>query len=142
MPSFEDFNWVKARSECSLGPLFQKLALGVKADVETINELGHQAALASGGKRTRNFEFVTTHRARFAVMRVEVGKQHAASVEFTLTGSAIAVEEIGEGTGSELFRAVPKLNSRGECVFTVGPETLELWQIRERALAGLFADVF
>jgi hypothetical protein len=120
-----DFDWVRARAQCSVAEVFQKLKLGAKADVDAANSL-------------RNGEPV-----KFSVIeqgnRFTVSRDHqsepASSVDFTLEKHIIKIEGV---TGK--IEAFVTLNDDGECKIKIemDGEELELWHLRRRCLEGLF----
>ena len=118
------FDWVTARSACSLPKVFKELMLQVEEDVKTRNAL-----------RPANspYEFsVTEDGADFAVHLD--AKDVRRSVTFSLAQHAISVRD---DKGNQMFDVTPILNDKGECRLNVNGEGRDLWQVRRMALEGL-----
>jgi hypothetical protein len=118
------FDWVTARSACSLPKVFKELMLQAEDDVKTRNAL-----------RPANspYEFsVTEDGAAFAV-HLEA-KDVRRSVIFSLTEHAISVRD---DKGNQMFDVTPALNDKGDCRLNVNGEGRDLWQVRRMALEGL-----
>lgn len=122
----ENFDWVRALSECSVGAVFETLRQQVKRDVEIRQ-----------GLRTEHvhygFQFISTSTNSFSVM-VEGNKVHD-TVWFERKENEIAVH--GE-EGIPSFSGTLTLNADGECRVKVEDSEYELWQIRKMALERLF----
>jgi hypothetical protein len=123
------FDWVKARSKCSLGSIFEVLANAVKQDVESALQLLKEA---------RDAKTVLTYKRDRAVITVTREKTNIIgppeTVVFSLSSSAITIEQ---SNGTQ-FLVTPSLNQQGECKMTVDGHELELWQVCQKALGGLF----
>jgi hypothetical protein len=119
-----DFNWVKARAECSAAQVFKELELGAKEDVEKRNLLRSPE---------EQFRFLVAQAGpdRFAVIREAA--RGSRSVDFMLAHSIISVD-----AGLSKFSGVITLNNFGECRLRVGNDELEQWQFRRKALEQLF----
>jgi hypothetical protein len=127
LPVPTELNWVKARAECSLVQAFKTLQLGVQTDIDEINSriqpgIQMKFYLANHGKR-----FV-------AVCEVNGAPSH--EIEFGLKDDSIVVVE----DRAVKFEAHVTLNSAGECKLQVNGEEMEHWQVRRKALEGLFFD--
>ena len=120
----EGFNWVKARSECSLKRAFQTLWEVVDSDVKTANALGFQAV-----------GFHADFQHKKIIVTREENDDEVRRVVFELSSAAIIVRE---GQSKEMFSAKPRLSEAGECMFQVGESLYKLWQISQRALEDLF----
>jgi len=120
-----DFDWVRARAQCSVDEVFQKLRLGAKTDVDVVNSL-------RAGEPVK-FSVIEQGN-RFSVSR-EHQSEPLMSVDFTLDKGVIRVEGL-----TEKFQAFVTLNNDGECKVKIdlNDEELELWQVRRRCLEGLF----
>lgn len=118
----KEFNWVKARSECSPSQLFNELRLGVEDDIAEINKLpGKDAHIAQNcnGKT-------------FKVWR---GESPEPSVKFCLNTDRI---EIFDGNGTLTRSYSVSFSSEGRCVLVGSDGEAEQWQARREALEGLF----
>jgi hypothetical protein len=122
-----DFNWVKARHECSAARMFTRLSLRAAADVEERNELRTDREL----KREIKFEFQSKG-ARFEVFQ---NSRERPSVTFVLDGDGIRVEG---NNPSACFAGTVTLNNEGQCRLKVEQEELQEWQVLKRALEAFF----
>jgi hypothetical protein len=126
------YNWVKARSACSVDQLFLLLAQTIKADVEAANALtpNHQ-----------NFKYATPTTDRIVVVRpVNGGQYTAGAIVFRRTVTAIEAIDMPKDPSTEqvMFSGIPSLDVGGECRLEVEGEPLELWQFSRRALEPFF----
>lgn len=125
----ECFNWVKARHECSVLRMFERLRLRAAADVDERNSIrADRRELEGSGLK---FE-LQSNGSRFVIFRD--GKPRG-SVTFTLAGSEISIE--GDNPPVHFVGAVT-LNNQGQCRLRVGQEELEEWQVMKKALECLF----
>jgi hypothetical protein len=118
------FDWVTARSSCSLPKVFKDLRLQVEEDVKTRN-----------GLRPANspYEFsLADDDDGFAVF-LEAKDVHR-SVKFSLAEHAIVVQDF---KGKEMFEVTLTFNDEGECRLNVKEKECDLWQVRRMALEGL-----
>jgi hypothetical protein len=118
------FDWVTARSACTLPKVFKDLRLHVEQDVKTRNDL-----------RLKNAAY------EFAVGESENGfkvvlKSDAVNlaVTFTLADHAILVRD---NTGTSMFDIMLTFNEKGECKLIVNGENREMWQVQRMALEDL-----
>jgi hypothetical protein len=123
-----DFDWVAARSECSLYRVFRELREGVTQDVEKRNTC----------KQPDNPNKWTVGAASdkaFTVFREET-KFHPkfASVDFLLSDEGVTIVDWKKTK----FTATLSLNNEGRCIFKIGKTELEQWQVRRMALENLF----
>jgi hypothetical protein len=123
----EKFDWVTARSECSLANVYEKLKLDIQADMETRNalrpELAHYAFKFSSGSRS------------FTVLIIS-NKVHE-SVTFHLAEKCIEVQT----QDAPMFEATVGLNADGECVLRIKGQDYRPWQVAKLALEHLFFEV-
>jgi len=118
------FDWVTARSSCSLPKVFQELRLQVEEDVKTRNALRpdnspYEFSVAENGPEfTVNLEAKDVHR----------------SVTFSLADHAISVRD---NKGNQMFDVTLTFNDEGECRLNVSKEERDLWQVRRMALEEL-----
>jgi hypothetical protein len=123
------FDWVTARSSCSLANAFKTLRLQVEEDVKTRN-----------GLRPANspYEFsITDSNGGFAV--VLKGKDLEAndvqrSVIFTQAEHAIQVRD---AIGSPMFEVTLTFDEAGACRLNVNGQSRDFWQVRRMALEEL-----
>lgn len=119
-----EFDWVRARSECSLRNIFLRLSAGIKNDALTRDEIERKSGT------NLHFEFMDLPSVVLVTRREGERSQ---KVEFTLGADDITVD----GYGGR-FTAAPGYNSTGDCTLIVHGEELELWQVRRKALELLF----
>ena len=118
------FDWVAARSSCSLPNIFKERRLQVEEDVKTRNAL-----------RPNNspYEFsVAVNGDDFSVL-LEAKDGHR-SVIFSLGEHAILVR--GDN-GDKMFEVTLTFNDEGECRLNVNEKERDLWQVRRMALEEL-----
>jgi hypothetical protein len=124
MPIMEPyFNWVKARSACSLKSVFLLLAEIVDSDVKAANELPE-------GRR------FSLERQDRKLIVIRESRESPAAIVFELSATEIRVRE-AEKT---LFVARPSLERDGKCRLEVDGDPLELWQVSRKALEELFFE--
>ena len=119
-----DFPWVKARAECSHAQMFERLQLGVTADVKARNEL----------RNGEPIKFRVEYRGgTFAAHREQAAT--FSSVHFALgpEGEILITHD-----GATIGIATLTLNNEGQCRYVVNGEELEEWQLRKKALEKLF----
>jgi hypothetical protein len=123
------FDWVTARSSCSLANVFKTLRLQVEEDVKTRNNL-----------RPANspYEFsVADSNGGFAVVlkgKDLKGKDVQRSVVFTLAEHAISVRD---GIGTPMFDVTVTFDEAGTCKLNINGESRNFWQVRRMALEEL-----
>jgi hypothetical protein len=118
------FDWVTARSSCSLPKIFKELMLQVEEDVKTRNAL-----------RPDNspYEFSVAENGSDFTVLLEA-KDVRKSVIFSLAEHAISVRD---DQGNQMFEVRLTFNDKGECRLNVNGEGHDLWQVRRMALEGL-----
>jgi hypothetical protein len=119
----ENFDWVKARAECSLFGIFLRLRSNAEEDVANANEIFKDIH--------RRFGFVSDAKS-FTVFE-DVSPRR--NVTFKLNADNISVSN---GRGKEQFSATLTLNKDRECRLLVGEEEMDLWFFRKKALEALF----
>lgn len=118
------FDWVTARSSCSLPKVFKDLRLQVGEDVKTRNALrpDNSPYEFSVGEDGGNFSVLLT------------AKDVRRSVIFSLAEHAILV---GDDNGNQMFEVTLTFNGDGECRLNVNAKEQDLWQVRRMALEEL-----
>jgi hypothetical protein len=122
------FDWVTARSSCSLPKVFQELRLQAEGDVKTRNGLRPNNSPYEFSVKDNVNEFTVLLEAK-----VE-GKDVHRSIIFSLTEHAILVQD---GRGTQMFEVTLTLNEQGECKLTTGGKERDFWQVRRMALEEL-----
>jgi len=118
-----DFDWVKARAECSATEIFEKLRIQVQKDVDRWKAL----------KVSSELKVSTANEAGvFAVSVDGVGVYRG--VRFSLEENAIVVD--GIAPEKRMFLASVTLSDDGECRLKITGKEKEydLWQFRKLAL--------
>ncbi len=120
----EKFDWVTARSRCSLPKVFKELMLQVEADVKTRNAL-----------RPNNspYEFSVAEKGEDFVVSLKTSDVQK-SVLFGLGEHAILVRD---DKGNQMFQVTLNFNDAGECKLRVNDQDREEWQVRRLALEDL-----
>ena len=124
-----NFDWVKARSECSVVALFESLKAQLQEDVDKRNGMRY------GPPFHFVFRIVVGNNMRTAVIVEGENPDIYDSVLFELTKSAI---EVKDKNGNLKFKATPMINDDGGCRLNVNGAEKELWHIRKTALEDLF----
>jgi len=123
------FDWVTARSSCSLPKVFKELRLQVEADVKTRNAL-----------RPNNspYEFVMAENGDDFTVLLEAKEVHK-SVIFSLAAHAILARD---DKGNQMLEVTLTFSDEGKCRLHVNKEERELWQVRRMALEELLFPGF
>ena len=120
----QEFNWVEARANCSIGSMFRLLEADAEKDVQIRNN--------DTGARRLSFTFrVGSGGDEFLVLEGDNGPL----IMFRLMPEHISVQDRQR---EEMFKATVTLNNEGRCVRKVNGEELERWQVLRLALEGLF----
>jgi hypothetical protein len=122
------FDWVTARSSCSLPKVFQELRLQAEGDVKTRNGLRPNNSPYEFSVKDNVNEFTVLLEAK-----VE-GKDVHRSIIFSLTEHAILIQD---ERGTQMFEVILTLNEQGECKLTAGGKERDFWQVRRMALEEL-----
>jgi|SRR5581483_421786 len=122
-----DFDWVKARAECSAEAVFQRLRLSLQADAESRTEMLLKANASYG--------FTTISQGASISVFIQGGITEPRAVVFTHTESGISVRDENDKL---TIQATLTLNNDGECRLKVADKELELWQFRKLALEDFF----
>lgn len=126
-----DFDWMKARAECSTAVIFEQLKLQLRHDVEKAQLM---RKTYEGLPPHYAFRLTAAADGRTVTVLVQGSRIHD-SVSFRLTDTEIEV--IGTDGGRK-FSATPTLNANRECRLKVGKDEYELWYVMKMALEELF----
>ena len=126
------FDWVTARSECSLNRFFDLLRERIDTDVKKINELNRR-----GIKFTLNTDISADKLIVSRERDCGAIAEHLAIV-FERHENSISIRKRAAQIDEALFDGAPTMNEHGECVFTVGDDSLRIWQVSRKALESLF----
>jgi len=125
------FDWVKARSSCSVKAVFDVLSQVIASDVKSANDLNRPGV--SFALTNPSEEMVMVARTSDAT-----GAAESASVLFERRANEIVAT--APHRGKTLFYAKPILNGTGECLLQIegDHELKHPWQVSRRALDDLF----
>jgi hypothetical protein len=128
------FDWVSARSKCSLESVFQLLRVAVDDDLQKVSSLNRIGVKFDRSKQSPDTKIIVTR-----VLEL-TGFNESSHVIFELKTDRISVtKRIGNSPEAEpLFEAIPGLNEEGECLLRVKETPLKLWQVSRKALEELF----
>ena len=132
MPDPSKFDWVRARAQCSLRPVFENLAGTIQKDVESAIKLSEEERNSKTMlhyARDRNTITVTSEPAS-----TKDAAQPQGVVRFALSATEITVER----QNAKQFSILASLNSNGDCKIVANGQEVELWQVSRMALEGLF----
>jgi hypothetical protein len=118
------FDWITARSLCSIPNVFKALRLEVEEDVKTRNALRPNNSPYEFSVAENVDDFTVTLKAE-DVQR---------SVTFSRADHAIVVRD---NEGKPMFEVTLTFNAAGECKLHVDKEERDLWQVRRMALEEL-----
>jgi hypothetical protein len=120
----EEFDWVTARSQCSLPNVFKALRLAVEEDIKKRNAL-----------RPNNspYEFKVLENGDDFRVLLEAKDVHR-SVIFQLAEHSIIVRD---ELGTRMFEVTLSFSDDGKCRLKVDDVERELWQVRRIALEEL-----
>lgn len=122
-----DFDWVTARSKCSIMKVFNELRMGAENDVKTVNSVTH-----SGNEEQPLFLFRSNMVGDFFSLS-QVDKPDR-FVEFNCEMNHIKVT-----TREKVLKVTVVLNSQGKCKLRVdGGDELEQWQVQQVVLESFF----
>jgi hypothetical protein len=120
----ETFDWVTARSQCSLPKVFYTLRTQVEQDVKQRNSLRPETA---------PYEFkVTEDIDNFRVLLES--ESVSDSVTFSLNEHSIIVSD---GNRNQILELTVIFGNDGKCKLYADAEEREFWQVRRTALEGL-----
>ncbi|MFZ0480345.1 MAG: hypothetical protein WAL71_14470 [Terriglobales bacterium] len=129
----EQFDWVHARSECSVPHIFKELEQGAREDVEAAQSLIPPHS-------ERKFSLAMTTTRRFSVIRVDDPMRGISrAVDFVCAKDKI---ELYDGSNQLLYSTSLTLNNEGKCQLLVKDKELTQWQFRRTALEKLFFEPF
>ena len=129
-PKDSDFNWVKARHECSIEFEFECLRRDIEASQDVrMRQLGEE----------REAEIIVKSKPDLISVQLRNGRGGIAPcVVFHLERGKIVVRPLGSAAPFELTLT---LNNEGECRFRIdGEGEHRRWQVLRRALEELLFD--
>ena len=128
-----EFDWVTARTNCSIDRVFLDLRQEVQQDVTTRNGL----VSTSQKQDLIAFTFEPKEQQPNAFAVVRNGANVMSLVNFKRDNSAILAIDVN---GKVIVEAKLTLNDFGDCRLVVGKDELTHWQFRRRGLQALFFD--
>jgi hypothetical protein len=133
-----EFDWVKARTECSPAAVFERLKISIRSDADARTKTLVQS--------NANYGFSAVSEGRTISVYLQMSRSIAPeqdahrSVVFTLTADGINVKD---GNDRLICDATLTFDNDGDCRLKCGDEELELWQFRKRTLEDLpFSNPF
>lgn len=120
-----DFDWVTARSNCSLGIMFEDLKAGIQSDINKKNELDHE----------NRYKLSINQNSASAIDEVYPGLVRK-RISFQLTESSI---DISDGQAL-ILKATPTLCDDGVCRLKLKDREMETWQVRKLALESFLFE--
>jgi hypothetical protein len=129
-PIPEKFNWVKARSECSIARVFTSLFQGIEDDIKEMNPLRKEVF---SGYPTSPFDVHVSESGDYFVVYREDNIHN--QVKFKRNDDHIIVKHSQGETTITLT-----LDDAGKCKLRLDgrDQALEQWQVRRRFLEPLF----
>jgi hypothetical protein len=124
----EQFDWVRARSTCSLVDVFRELEHGVRDDLEIAQSLvppRYQTKFSIGKAVSNRFSAIRVDDPMTALSR---------SIDFVCSKDQITVYNDRD---EEMFAGTLTLNNEGKCRLGVNNEELTQWQFRRMSLEKL-----
>lgn len=121
-----EMDWVSARLKCSVDGLLAQLRERAATDARTMQRLMEGSGVVW---------FVTPVSGRKFVASRHDG---AFNVVFQADDSGIHVDTGNANERTLLFSAKPSFGPTGNCRLEIDGVPLELWQVSQRALEGLF----
>ena len=140
-PLLADVDWVKERTACSTGAIFEVLKAAVSKDVDTRQKAISVASASSMWPSLTFYPKDTEFRVVLHGFNARKGHEVHKTLAFALDGQEILVYD--ENLRPTL-KGIPTLGDDGRCRLKVTVEEreleleLELWQFRRRALESLF----
>jgi hypothetical protein len=128
------FDWVTARSSCSLANVFKTLRLQVEEDVKTRNALRPANSPYEFSVAESNGGFAVVLKGKELKAKDLKAKDVQRSVVFTQAEHAISVYD---GIGSPMFDVTLAFDEAGDCKLNVNGESRDFWQVRRMALEEL-----
>ena len=130
MKEDHDFNWVKARQDCSLSIEFIALHRTAQRNTEE-----RQKGLGPDHEVRLKFKNIDDH--KFMVLRSGPGS--SGYVEFILHRDHITVEKSDLTAVEQSFKLTLTLNDEGECRFKIdGKGEYLRWQVARKGLEEIF----
>jgi hypothetical protein len=128
----QELNWIKARSECSVGRVFSQLFIEAEQDIKDINLLpttpGYPPPMFAVQRNSAGNCFVV----------FEAGNTNAV-IDFKFANDHIVIAM----PNRKPLKITLTLNNDGACKLKVdGEGEFERWQVRRMALESLFFDRF
>jgi hypothetical protein len=123
-----ELDWVEKRAACNAGQVFDELCVGIRKDVEAINQ-------TRGLKKPAHFA-ANLLSDQSTIVVGQPNRSPRVIVKIGIVGDSIAVSD---GSQRLEWSAAVTLNDEGRCVLKLEDGViLEQWQFRKRALDHLF----
>jgi hypothetical protein len=121
----QNFDWVAARSACSIGSVFEQMQADIAADVQAANLQRETGA---------NYGYKVFNEHALTSVYLEGNRVHGKRVFFKQGEAGISIEN----EKGLMFQATLILTDSGQCRFLVDGTEKEFWQVRRMALEDLF----
>ena len=131
MENWKGSEWVKARFDCSVRSMFDRLREEVKCDVTARKELNPSI------KGNRSFEFRFQSTGDTFVVSAERGESSRVAVFSVFEGTIVVLDQ-GDAV---IVKGRVALSDDGVCRISVAGIEVETWQFRKRALEQLFFEL-
>ena len=132
------FNWIKARVDCNVDSMFNKLRETVRSDCEVARQSLSWYQTSPGVHPGSSLVFDEGAEKFFRVTRMH---DHSVDDErtFRMTGAKI---EVCDKNQEVFFTALPRVwNGEGECIYEIDRKSFRAWEVSKRALESvLFFD--
>jgi hypothetical protein len=122
-----NFDWVTVRHECSIRSMYEALKADILSDIEIAN--GKIKSSVPG-------KFDSVERANSLRVFFNSIYLDGPSIVFGFSNTEIKI--LDGATGKDMFSLTIGLNDEGECRFILDGKELDSWQVRRKALEGLF----
>lgn len=124
----QELDWVSKRAACNAGRVFDELCIGIRKDVEAINQ-------ARGLKEPAHFA-ANLLSDNSTIVIGQPNRTPRVVVTIGIVGDSIGVRDASQGIE---WSATITLNDEGRCVLKLEDGAfMEQWQFRKRALDHLF----
>jgi hypothetical protein len=131
-----DFDWIAARTKCSIGRIFEVLATVGEQDVKRA-----KAMLAETKRNSVGFHFERQGDIVLVIKerRNVTGSEARTVIRFSLQATEIEVDiKDAAKQQANLFTIKPSLNPEGTRKVVVNGQELDNWQVSRLALEDLF----
>jgi hypothetical protein len=126
------FDWVTARSECSIIRFFDLLRERVDSDVRKVSGLNKPGIVFRFDADIAPEKFMVSRERDLG------GFKEQLSIVFERHEGKISARRRAAQINEILFDGIPTMNEEGECVFVIDKVPMRIWQVSPKALEELF----